>query len=563
MKRRFTLLLAVVLSAALFISSKSVIKTQAQEEPTDYWGAVSNAEEVEYEFHDMILPLNDRFEINEESGDPVYYVDGDLCVIECMYVADKVTDYSQKKWQTEEYDKDGNPVSGTWNGKIENMIWKIYEYSYGETNFYYSFSAAGDTYHINVYLTGEAAQDREAAREWLFDLISETNLTEEGWEKEDKLKNPTNSQAHEETSESETYWKEVSSAEKVEYEFHDMILPLNDRFEINEESGDPVYYVDEDLCVIECTYVADDVTDYSREKWQTEEYDKEGNPVSGPWNGRIENMIWKIYEYGNGETNFYYSFSAAGDTYHINVYLTGEAAKDREAAREWLFDLISETDLTEEGWAKDEELKNAPPEPEPSVTPSPVPEPTEPAPQPLPKTDRKTAQVFYMSTFEELTGTTPAEFTASDPQPWTIYIIETGEEYSKGNRPVIIADTTEEEMSNDMQYTISDWELQAKYDDAEIIYTSDPNRASVILVQNREYVDSGREYGNGYVTAYSCNFTETIYNTTTHESATYQQTLVPGFTIEVSGNVYYESRMTLDDAYYNWRGIALSWLRAE
>ena len=44
-------------------------------------------------------------------------------------------------------------------------------------------------------------------------------------------------------------------------------------------------------------------------------------------------------------------------------------------------------------------------------------------------------------------------------------------------------------MSKDMQYTISDWELQAKYDDAEIIYTSDPNRASVILVQNREYVE--------------------------------------------------------------------------
>lgn len=369
------------------------------------------------------------------------------------------------------------------------------------------------------------------------------------------------SHAQEELAEPEGYWGEVRNAEEMEFVFHDMILPLNNRFALDEENDDTAIYVDGDLCVIECTYVADNVTDYSRKKWQTEEYDKDGNPVSGPWNGKIENMIWKIYEYDYDETNFYYSFSAAGDTYHVNVILMGEAAQNREAAREWLFDLISETDLTEEGWANDEELKNAPPEP--STTVSPAPEPAEPAPQPLPETDKKKAQVFKMSTFEELTGTTPEGFTASDPQPWTIYIIETGEEYSKGHRPVKIADKTEEEMSEDMQYTISDWELQAKYDDAEIIYTSDPNHASVILVQNREYVDSGREYGGSSVTAYSCIFTETIYNTTTHEAFTYQQVLVPGFTIEVSGNVYYESMMTLDEAYYEWRRTAFTWLRGE
>lgn len=91
-----------------------------------------------------------------------------------------------------------------------------------------------------------------------------------------------------------------------------------------------------------------------------------------------------------------------------------------------------------------------------------------------------------------------------------------------------------------------------------VIHTSDPDRASVILVQNREYVDSGREYGNGYVTAYSCIFTETLFNTKTHESAVYQQILEPGFTIRVSGDTYYEGRMTLDDEYYDWRNTGLS-----
>ena len=360
----------------------------------------------------------------------------------------------------------------------------------------------------------------------------------------------------------EGYWEALSPDEAAVFEFHDMILPLDNRFLIGEESDDTIYYVDGDLRMLECVYVADDVTDYSREKYQTQEYDKDGNPVAGPWNGKIENMIWKIDEYSYGETVFYYSFSAAGDTYHINVILTGEAAQDREAAREWLFHLMSETDLTEAGWAKNEELKNAP---APANEPAPATEPEsdENAPKPLAKTDKKKGQSFYMSTFEDLTGTTPAEFTASDPQPWTIYMIETGEGYTQDNKLIEFENVTEEQMSKDLQNVISDWETQAKYDNADIIYTSDPDRASVILVQNREYVDSGREYGNGYVTAYSCIFTETLFNTKTHESAVYQQILEPGFTIRVSGDTYYEGRMTLDDEYYDWRSTGLSWLRPE
>lgn len=369
-------------------------------------------------------------------------------------------------------------------------------------------------------------------------------------------------QAQEGAAEAEGYWKAFGPDEAASVEFHDMILPLDNRFETGEETDDLQYYIDGDLRIVECMYVADDVMNYSREKYQTQEYDKDGNPVSGPWNGRIENMIWKIHEYSYGETNFYFSFSAAGDTYHINIYLTGEAAADREAAREWFFNLMSETDLTEAGWAKEEELKNAPkPEAEPESEAMPAAD--EFAPQPLPETDQKEGQSLFMSTFEERTGTSPAEFTASDPQPWTICIIETGEGYTQDNHLIKFEDVTEEEMSEDLKYVISDWETQAKYDDAEIIYTSDPNRASVILVQNREYVDSGREYGNGLVTAYSCILTDTIYNTKTQESLTYQQTMKPGFTISVSGNTYYESRMTLDEEYYNWRSIGLSWLRAE
>ena len=362
--------------------------------------------------------------------------------------------------------------------------------------------------------------------------------------------------------EPEGYWGDVSRAEKKNIEFFNVILPLNDRFEYDEEKSeeDDVYYVDGDLVMVICDHIADYAKKYTLDKYKKQEFDSEGNPVSGPWDGKIENMIWSIKEFSYGRTEFYYSFAAAGDTYHINVILEGEAAEDRDAAREWLFDLVSETDLTEEGWEKEEELKNATP------TPTPTPEPTEspePTPEPLPETDKEEGQAIYMSTFEALTGTSPAEFTASDPQPWTICIVETGEEYSKGNRPVKFADKTEEEMSEDMKYTISDWEISVKYDDGVLIYTSDPNRASVILVENREYVDSGREYGNGSVTAYSCIYTATVYNTKTHESATYQQTMVPGFTIEVHGNVYYESSMTLDQEYHEWRGTALSWLRPE
>lgn len=177
------------------------------------------------------------------------------------------------------------------------------------------------------------------------------------------------------------------------------------------------------------------------------------------------------------------------------------------------------------------------------------------------ETDRKEVQVFFMSTFEELTDTTPEEFTASDPQPWTIYIIETGEEYSKKNLPVKLADKTEEEMSEDMKFRYSDLEISVKYDNGELLYTSDPNRASVILVENREYVESSRDYGN--VTAYNCIYTGTAYNTVTHEIAEYQQTMVPGYMIEAYGNVYYESSMTHDTEYVEWKNTVLSWFHSE
>ena len=123
--------------------------------------------------------------------------------------------------------------------------------------------------------------------------------------------------------------------------------------------------------------------------------------------------------------------------------------------------------------------------------------------------DTKEFQAFYMSTFTRLTGKKPAKFKPKNPQPSTVYVIATGDGFEVDNKLKKFEDHTEEYFSGKYSKSLSSLEERLQKNDKTLYYTSDPNRASVIIICNRKYVESSRKYVG--ITAYDCIYSETFY----------------------------------------------------
>ena len=145
--------------------------------------------------------------------------------------------------------------------------------------------------------------------------------------------------------------------------------------------------------------------------------------------------------------------------------------------------------------------------------------------------DTKEFQAFFMSTFTKLTGNKPAKFKAKNPQPCTVYVIAAGDGFEVDNKLVKFEDTTEDYFSKIYKKSMSSLEEMLENKGKTLYYTSDPNRASVIIVCNRKYVKSKRQYVG--VTAYDSDFSETFINTKTHKQKKFKCYTQPGMVIRV------------------------------
>lgn len=163
--------------------------------------------------------------------------------------------------------------------------------------------------------------------------------------------------------------------------------------------------------------------------------------------------------------------------------------------------------------------------------------------------DTKEFQAFYMSTFSKLTGKKPAKFKAKNPQPCTVYVIATGDGFEVDNKLKKFEDHTEEYFSGKYSKSLSSLEERLQKNDKTLYYTSDPNRASVIIICNRKYVESSRKYVG--ITAYDCIYSETYINTKTHKQKTFKCRTKPDIVLRVKSYGPYYCGTWIDTRDYD------------
>lgn len=163
--------------------------------------------------------------------------------------------------------------------------------------------------------------------------------------------------------------------------------------------------------------------------------------------------------------------------------------------------------------------------------------------------DTKEFQAFYMSTFTKLTGKKPAKFKPKNPQPSTVYVIATGDGFEVDNKLKKFEDHTEEYFSGKYSKSLSSLEERLQKNDKTLYYTSDPNRASVIIICNRKYVESSRKYVG--ITAYDCIYSETFINTKTHKQKTFKCRTKPDIVLRVKSYGPYYCGTWIDTRDYD------------
>ena len=234
-----------------------------------------------------------------------------------------------------------------------------------------------------------------------------------------------------------------------------------------------------------------------------------------------------------GEHSCFAWFNVGMDAYELRFYVDEDQNLTVDNAVDWFLNVILQIRLTDEGKQKAGEAT----------------------------TDSLELQAFFMPTFEALTGTTPDNFTASDPQPGVIYLIAAGEGYTIDHKLYDFDDKTEEEYSEQFSGLCSDleWYLGENYEDLVMKFTSDPNRASVIIVDERYYYESSREYEG--VTAYDCEYKETIYNTSTQQSSSFSSYTKPETMIKVAfgASKYYCGVTYTPNDYYHFLEPIIDW----
>ena len=163
--------------------------------------------------------------------------------------------------------------------------------------------------------------------------------------------------------------------------------------------------------------------------------------------------------------------------------------------------------------------------------------------------DTKEFQAFFMSTFTKLAGKKPAKFKPKNPQPSTVYVIVAGDGFSVNNKLKRFENETEEYYSKRFSKSMSSLEELLQNKGKTLYYTSDPNRASVIIIVNRKYAESSRKYIG--ITAYDCIYNETFINTKTHKQKTFKCRTKPDVVLRVSSYGPYYCSAVLDANDYN------------
>ena len=334
---------------------------------------------------------------------------------------------------------------------------------------------------------------------------------------------PATTAAPETTTEEETesVYDPALDAEVIEVEYRGIILSLLGHFEEWAHVEGEIEYHDEYFGVL--------YADCEENKTS------EGPPERGDYElyATVPNEFLGDIDLYRTKDCCHAFFNVGVDAYHVQFRVNEDAGLTVDNAVDWFLNVIVQIRLTDEGRQKSGDAL----------------------------TDSLELQAFYMPTFEALTGTTPGSFTASDPQPGTIYLIVAGEGYTIDNKLYDFDDKTEEEYPEHFSGLFSDleWYLGENYEDLTMMFTSDPNRASVIIVTERYYYESSREYEG--VTAYDCEYIQTVYNTSTQQSSSFSSYTKPETMIKVAfgANKYYCSTTYVPNDYYNFLEPIIGW----
>ncbi len=244
------------------------------------------------------------------------------------------------------------------------------------------------------------------------------------------------------------------------------------------------------------------------------------------------------------------------DFYSVN-YSPSPLAEESGEWKSWFLELFYSLTLTPEGQEKAAAEKAAA-TPKPTATPSPTPKPSatpSPTPAPTAKPESK-ERSFRLETFLQKAGCDPEDFIAADPQPFTVYVVRTGDGIVKNGKLVPLEEMDEADLGVSTVKGLDGWIRTAndkQYADEHLRYTDDPDKASVVIVLDSTSKDSGRSYnGHPNLVAYSRYHSKTAYNTRTGESISYEWHTVPGFVISLRGGQteYYAGSDPLHDTTY-------------
>ncbi len=174
--------------------------------------------------------------------------------------------------------------------------------------------------------------------------------------------------------------------------------------------------------------------------------------------------------------------------------------------------------------------------------------------------DTSMLRAHFMSCFKKITDVSPYNFIAEDPQPYTIYMIATGDGYVKKNKLYTFEEGDEKDYSDWNSDSFDGLKQKIKDHGGNIRYTSDPNRASVIILVERCYYESSKEYSSG-VTAYELDYTVTLINTKTGASDSFNVYIYPKSVLQnvPVGGKYYCSPTFDATEYSSFLNSHLDW----
>ena len=329
----------------------------------------------------------------------------------------------------------------------------------------------------------EDSEASEPADESITDVSSDPE-EEAGAEEESKEK--TEAEKEEENLEI------GATAEDREFVFGDIVLSLTGHFEnnIGPESG-YAQYTDPYYGFLDANVNANPAPGQDQSS---------GDELFGEFENEEIGVV-SVYSTGDG---YRAEFAVGPDNYTLAFEVFTDKGLDINNATDWFINMIMRISLSDEGKMKAQAAEGG----------------NSPEASGSQAGDSVKLQAFYMSTFEALTGTAPDAFTASDPQPYTVYLIVAGDGFTIDHRLVGFDEMPEEEYSEQFSQSMGMLEEKLANEGHTLIYASDPGRAKMIIIKERTYKPSSKVYPG--LTAYDCAYKEILINTATHETKTFE-----------------------------------------